>query len=70
PVKQFDASLNKEKSILANAARHYDDRHFRNVQLKSKDERWVSEEFYDWRFFNKKLSNLNKRKQRGTHTKQ
>lgn len=60
-IKKFDTTLNKERSILANAARHYDDRHFRNVQLKSKDEQWVSEEFYDWRFFNKKLNNLNKR---------
>ncbi|CCH44329.1 hypothetical protein BN7_3891 [Wickerhamomyces ciferrii] len=53
---------NKEKSMLANAARHNDDRHFRNVLIKSKDGQWESEEQYDWRFFNKKLNNLNKKK--------
>lgn len=58
----FNTQLSKEKSALANSARHYDDRHFRNVMIKSKDGKWASEELYDWRFFNKKLNNLNKRK--------
>lgn len=52
----------KQKSDEANSARHFDDRHFRNVLVKSRDGKWVSEEYYDWRFFNKKLNNLNKRK--------
>jgi hypothetical protein len=58
----FQVQSTKEKAQLANAARHNDDRHFRNVMIKSKDGKWASEEFYDWRFFNKKLNNLNKRK--------
>ncbi|KAH3672862.1 hypothetical protein WICMUC_004084 [Wickerhamomyces mucosus] len=58
----FTVQLSKERSVQANAARHHDDRHFRDVLIKSKDGKWVSEEFYDWRFFNKKLNNLNKRK--------
>lgn len=58
----FSVSSSKEKSQLANTARHHDNRHFRNVQIKSRDGNWVSEEQYDWRFFNKKLNNLNKKK--------
>lgn len=58
----FQFTADPLKAKLANEARHYDDKHFRNVLLKTKDGQWVSEEFYDWRFFNKKLSNLNKRK--------
>ncbi len=58
----FSVQSSKEKSQLANAARHHDNRHFRNVLIKSKDGNWVSEEEYDWRFFNKKLNNLNKKK--------
>lgn len=61
-VGSFNVQSTKEKAQLANAARHHDDRHFRNVQIKTKDGKWASEEDYDWRFFNKKLNNLNKRK--------
>lgn len=61
-TKLFSLQSTKEKSALANAARHHDNRHFRNVLIKSKDGQWASEEVYDWRFFNKKLNNANKRK--------
>jgi len=61
-TNSFSIPSNKEKSILANEARHNDDRHFRDVMIKSRDGNWVSEEQYDWRFFNKKLNNLNKKK--------
>lgn len=60
PTTKMSDKLDKTK--LASHAQENDDRHFRDVVIKSKDGKWASTELYDWRFFNKKLNNLNKRK--------